>query len=163
LRPHQNEGNALAMLTADHDAINATFERLRTARLDPQRKGALVREICTAQRIHMMLEEEIVYPAIRRALGEAARMEESQAQHDAIKPLLAQLATMHPGDNHYDASIAVLGEYIRLHVEQEYEDIFPRARASGLNLRALGEQMRARRRALMSATIVLGEVLTTAL
>ena len=51
----------------------------------------------------------------------------------------------------------VLGEYIRLHVEQEYDDIFPRARASGLNLRALGDQMRARKRVLMSATIVLGK------
>ena len=59
--------------------------------------------------------------------------------------------------------MAVLGEYIRLHVEQEQEDIFPKMRACGLNLRALGDQMRARRRALMSATIVLGEVLTTSL
>jgi hemerythrin superfamily protein len=151
------------MLVADHDAINAMLERLRTARLDPQRKGALVREICMAQRVHMMLEEEIVYPAVRRVLGEEARMEESQAQHDAIKPLLAQLASMRPGDIHFDASIAVLGEYIRLHVEQEYEEVFPRVRGSGLNLRALGEQMRARKRALMSATIVLGEVLTTGL
>ena len=57
----------------------------------------------------------------------------------------------------------MLGEYIRLHVEQEYDEVFPRVRASGLNLRALGDQMRARKRALISATIVLGEVLTTAL
>ncbi len=151
------------MLVADHDAIDAMFERLRTAKLDAQRKTTLAGEICTAQRIHMMLEEEIIYPAVRRALGEAARMEESQAQHDAIKPLLAQLAAMRPGDTHFDRTIAVLAEYIRLHVEQEYDEVFPRVRASGLNLRALGDQMRARKRALISATIVLGEVLTTAL
>ena len=141
------------------------FERLRLrhTRLDPERRHALVRDICLALRVHMMLEEEIFYPAARRALGEGARMDESQAQHAACKPLLSQLTSMRPGDSHYDASLVVLGEYIRLHVEQEQEDVFPKMRASGLNLRALGDQMRARKRALMSATIVLGEVLTTSL
>ena len=139
------------------------FDRLQTARLDAQRKARLVREICVAVRVHMMLEEEIFYPVARRAIGEAMQVDEGQAQHDAIKPLLSQLVSMRPGDNHYDASIAVLGEYHRLHVEQEHEEVFPRIRAAGLNLRALGEQLRARKRVLESATIVLGEVLVTEL
>jgi hypothetical protein len=150
------------MLAADHDEIKAMLEGLHTGRLGVARKRALVEKICTTQRVHMMLEEEIFYPVVRRVLGKEAWLEESQAQHDAIKPLLSQLASMQPGDNHYDASLAVLSEYIRLHGEQECEDLFPMVRASGLNLRALGEQMRARKRALISATVVLGEVLTTA-
>ncbi len=151
------------MLSAEHAEIDAMFERLQRTRLEAPRKHALVREICLALRIHMLLEEEIFYPAVHRAVGEAARTDESQAQHDAAKPLLAQLMSMHPGDIHYDATIGVLREYVRLHLEQEREELFPKVRASGLSMRALGEQMRARRRALLSATVVLGEVLTTTL
>jgi hypothetical protein len=155
------DGDALALLAADHDAIDALVRRVRTARLGPRRRHALVLEFCTAQRIHLMLEEEILYPVIRRAAGDAAPLEECRAQVDAIKPLLAQLAAMQPTDRHYEACIALLHDYIRLHSDQDFGELFPVARACGLNLRGLGEQLRARKRALDSAIVVLGEVLTT--
>jgi hemerythrin superfamily protein len=157
------EGDGIAFLIDDHAAIGALFERLARGRLDASRKQALVQELCTTLRIHLMLEEEIFYPAVRRTLGEAARVGESQAQHDAMKPLLAQLMSMHPNDIHFDATLRLLGEYVRLHFEQEEDEVFPRARASGINLRTVGAEMRARKRTLSSATIVLGEVLTSSL
>jgi hypothetical protein len=160
-RSRNPDGDALALLAADHDAIDALVRRVRTARLDARRRHALVLEFCTAQRIHLMLEEEILYPVIRRAAGDAAPLDECRAQLDAIKPLLAQLASMQPTDRHYEPCIALLHDYIRLHSDQDSEELFPVARACGVNLRGLGEQLRARKRALDSAIVVLGEVLAT--
>jgi hypothetical protein len=160
-RPRSTGGDALAVLAADRDAIDALMQRVRTARLDARRRHALVLEFCTAQRIHMMLEEEILCPVVRRAAGDAACLHEFRAQQDAIKPLLAQLASLRPGDRQYEPCLNVLHDYVRLHSDQEAEELFPVARACGINLRGLGDQLRARKRALDSAVVVLGEVLTT--
>jgi hypothetical protein len=162
-RAQAREADAIAFLVAEHQAITDLHARVANGRHEtPARTQELVSELCNTLRIHMMLEEEIFYPAVRRAIGFAGRAEESHEQHAAAKPLLAQLAAMRPGDAHYDAMLRQLGEYVRLHHAQE-DDLFPMARASGLNMRALGAEMRARKRTLLSATIVLGEVLTTAL
>jgi hypothetical protein len=161
LRPRLREDDAIALLSAEHAAVCESFERLSRGHLSAAHKSLLVREICTALRIHMLLEEEILYPAARRAVGGVAHTEQARARHVAPKALLARLVSMRPGSNHYNATVAALGEYIRFHVEREHGELFPRVRASGLNLRSLGDQLRLRKRALASATVVLGEVLTT--
>jgi hypothetical protein len=153
--------DALGVLACEHAEIDAMFERLRAAPPGAASREAQVRELCAAIRRHMLLEEEIVDPVLRSQVGAGDGIEEAQAQHDAMKPLLAQLASMRPGDHHYDACVAVLGEYLRLHVEHEHDEVFPLLRTSGIDLRALGEQLLARKRALTSATVMLGGVLTT--
>ena len=163
-RAQAREADAIAFLVAEHQVITDLYARVANGRHETAaRTHELVTDLCNTLRIHMMLEEEIFYPAVRRAMGfVGGRADDSREQHAAAKPLLAQLAAMRPGDPHYDAMLRQLGEYVRLHHRQE-EDLFPMARASGLNMRALGAEMRARKRTLLSATIVLGEVLTTAL
>jgi hypothetical protein len=55
---------------------------------------------------------------------------------------------MRPGDDHYDAKVTVLGEYIRHHVKEEHEEMFPQARAAKVNLKALGATIVARKQEL---------------
>ncbi|MEO5677060.1 MAG: hemerythrin domain-containing protein, partial [Usitatibacter sp.] len=64
------------------------------------------------------------------------------------KKLIAELDRMKPGDDLFDAKVTVLAEYIKHHVKEEHEEMFPKARKTDLDLRALGMRMAARKRVL---------------
>ena len=59
--------DAIALLKADHKAVDALFAdyaKTRTA----SRKKALVQQICIALTVHAQVEEEFFYPAVKAAL-----------------------------------------------------------------------------------------------
>jgi hypothetical protein len=53
---------------------------------------------------------------------------------------------MKPGDNRYDATVKVLGEYVKHHVREEQDAMFPQVRKSELDLLALGRAIKTRKR-----------------
>jgi len=162
-RVRTRRGDAITQLSAEHGELRLAFERATNVRLDPARRHELLCELCMTLRIHMLLEEEILYPAVRRVMGADIRTDTAQARHDAAKPLLAQLVDMQPGQPGYDAAVAALGEYIRQHIAQEQGEVFPRVRCVDLNLRTLARRMQERKQVLTCGMIVLGEVLVAAL
>jgi len=152
--PHRVAGpDAIAMLRADHKRVDAMFNHFDKIKDEakPTQKQALVDEICVALTIHTTLEEELLYPAARDALGEKGHelLDEAEVEHATAKDLIAQLESASPGDELYDAKVAVLGEYVRHHVKEEHDEMFPKCRKSGMDLKSLGAQMRERRAALM--------------
>ena len=60
----------------------------------------------------MRLEEEIFYPAVRKAIEEADLMNEAEIEHDSAKTLIRQLERMKASDPRYDAAFTVLCEYV---------------------------------------------------
>jgi len=141
--------DAIAMLRDDHkrvDALFKHFDRIKDNAPHTQ-KQVLVDEICMELTIHTTLEEELLYPAARDALGEKGHdlLDEAEVEHATAKDLIAQLESAMPGDGLYDAKVAVLGEYVRHHVKEEHDEMFPKCRKSGMDLRSLGAQMRERR------------------
>jgi len=145
--------DAIAMLRDDHkrvDALFKHFDRIKDNAPHTQ-KQALVDEICMELTIHTTLEEELLYPAARDALGEKGHelLDEAEVEHATAKDLIAQLESASPGDELYDAKVAVLGEYVRHHVKEEHDEMFPKLRKSGMDLKSLGAQMRERRAALL--------------
>ena len=144
--------DAIAMLREDHKRVSALFERFEKIKDEAKhtQKQALVDEICAELTIHATLEEELLYPAARVALGEKGDelLDEAVVEHATAKDLIAQLESASPGDELYDAKVAVLGEYVRHHVKEEHDEMFPKCRKSGMDLKSLGAQMRERRAAL---------------
>jgi hypothetical protein len=57
---------------------------------------------------------------------------------------------MQPGDDHYDAKVTVLGEYIRHHVKEEQNEMFPKIRKTNLDLKELGARLRQRKSELVA-------------
>ena len=58
---------------------------------------------------------------------------------------------MSVGEPLFDAKVKVLGEYIKHHVEEEESELFPECRDADMDLKAIGEQLAARKSELMAA------------
>ena len=144
--------DAIALLTADHREVSDMFEQYEQltdrARASKQK---LTDKICKALLVHTQIEEEILYPAVREALKDSDDMvDEAVVEHAAAKDLIQQLRDMDPEDDLYDAKVKVLGEEIEHHVGEEEKEMFPKIRKSGLDIKALGQELAQRKQELMS-------------
>ena len=106
---------------------------------------ALVKQVCAALKVHVRIEEEIFYPAVRRAIKDKDLMNEAEIEHDSAKTLIRQLERMKPSDPKYTAAFTVLCEYIEHHVKEEDDEMFPKVRRARINLQALGKKLMARK------------------
>lgn len=146
--------DALEVLRADHARIKGLFRDFDNLRNDDeddddgQRKAELVDDICYELTVHTMIEEEIFYPAVRAAIDDQDLMDEADIEHAGARELVSQLEVMYPGDDHFDATVTVLGEEVSHHIDKEESSMFPAARAAGIDLHALGQQLAARKEAL---------------
>ena len=141
--------DAISLLKADHQEVSqlfADYEKSRSAR----NKMELVAEICTALSVHAQIEEEIFYPAVKAVLKDKMLVPEATVEHASLKDLIAQLEGVQPGGEMYDAKVKVLSEYVRHHVKEEQNEMFPKVKASSLDTVALGERLAARKEELMA-------------
>ncbi len=137
--------DAIALLKADHRAVAEMFEKFENTNSDTKQKK-LATEICTALIIHTMIEEEIFYPALKGKI-ESDLLDESYVEHDGAKLLIGQIMAGNPGEDFFEAKVTVLSEEIEHHVHEEEmpkEGMFAQARASDVDLDALGAAMAAR-------------------
>ena len=144
--------DAITLLMADHKTVKALFKEFDKLAKDDdadEQKEALVQKICDELTVHVQVEEEIFYPAVRAAIEDDDLLDEAEVEHASAKDLIAQLQQMLPEDNLYDAKVKVLSEYIDHHVKEEEDEMFPKARKSDLDLRVLGRTMAARKEALV--------------
>ena len=138
--------DAVALLKEDHRTVEDLFARFEKASGDG-RKQELATEICTELSIHAQIEEEIFYPACEGKVEEDL-LKEAYVEHDGAKVLIAEIMAGEPSDEFYDAKVKVLQEQIEHHVQEEekrLEGLFSQARAAGLDMDELGEQLRARK------------------
>ncbi len=116
-------------------------------------KKALVTQICTALGVHAQIEEEIFYPAVKAALKDKLLVPEATVEHGGVKDLIAQLEGIEPDGEMYDAKVKVLSEYVKHHVKEEQNEMFPKVKASSLDLVELGERMAVRKDELLAHAI----------
>jgi len=143
--------DAIDMLTADHKRVLKMFkdyEKLKDGG-SKAKKSDLATAICLEITIHSMLEEEIFYPAVRKAVDDDDMMDEALVEHAGAKDLIDQLQDMEPGDDLYDAKVTVLGEEIEHHAGEEEKDMFRKAKKARVDTAALGERMMERKEVLM--------------
>jgi len=144
--PTDTKPDAIALLKADHREVEALFEKFETASGDG-RKRDIAQRICMELTIHAQIEEEIFYPACEGKI-EDDLLKEAYVEHDGAKVLIAEIEAGGPDDDYYDAKVKVLSEQIEHHVEEEekrMEGMFSQARKAGLDMDALGDQLRARK------------------
>ncbi len=142
--------DAIALLRADHKLVNDLFEQFEKSR-SANRKKTLVAQICRELTVHALIEEEIFYPAFRAAVKDKELVPEAAVEHATVKDLIAQVEGVEPEGEMFDARVKVMGEYVKHHVKEEQNEMFKKARASKMDLAALGEQLAQRKAELMAA------------
>jgi len=140
---------ATALLRADHKAVALLFDQYEKARTTSKKK-ALVEQICTELTVHAQIEEEIFYPQVKTALKDSELIPEATVEHATLKDLISQIEGVEPNGEMYDAKVKVLAEYVKHHVKEEQNEIFPKVKASKLDLHAIGDQLAQRKEELMA-------------
>jgi hemerythrin superfamily protein len=136
--------DAIALLKEDHDKVEELFKQFESAKGDG-RKEKLARQICMELTVHTQIEEEIFYPACEGKIEEDM-LKEAYVEHDAAKLLIAEIESGNgQTDDFFDAKVKVLSEEIDHHVEEEEKEMFPEVRKADIDLKALGEQLAARK------------------
>lgn len=153
--------DAIALLRADHKKVSALFDQFEKTR-SAKRKQALVSQICLELTVHARIEEEIFYPAVKAALKDKELVPEATVEHASVKDLIAQVRDVEPDGEMYDARVKVMAEFVKHHVKEEQNEMFPKAKATRLDMAALGARLMARKEELMadegSATSTLGRL-----
>jgi Hemerythrin HHE cation binding domain len=143
--------DAIALLKADHRRVEELFEQFEGASGDGK-KQKIALQICMELTVHAKIEEEIFYPACEGKIEEDL-LKEAYVEHDGAKVLIAEIEAGTPSDEFYDAKVKVLSEQIEHHVGEEemrMEGMFAQARKAGLDMDALGDQLRARKEELLA-------------
>jgi hemerythrin superfamily protein len=150
----EGEVNAIDLLKKDHDDVDALFKEYDMLAEgdgdgDASDKRALSTRICGMLAVHAMIEEEIFYPAARKADVDADLLDEAEIEHGSAKELIAQIGAAEVSEPLYDARVKVLGEYIRHHVKEEENELFPACRKSEMHMAEIGSRLQKRKTQLL--------------
>ncbi len=145
--PRQQD--AIALLRADHKKVTELFAQYEKTP-SMSKKVSLITDICTELSVHAQLEEEIFYPAVKAALKDKELVPEATVEHATLKDLIAQVEGITPDGEMFDAKIKVMSEYVKHHVKEEQNEMFPKAKATRLDMQALGADILARKEVLLA-------------
>ena len=153
-----DDPHALRLLKEEHHIFRELFDAGNAA------EGAALKrisdELCLRLTVHMTIEEEILYPALKPVIG-ADEINEGIVEHDAGKYLIAELEQLDGSEELFKSKVHVLGEETIHHIDEEDEDLFEDAKAAHaagkLDLEALGETLRVRQAELYDKVAETGE------
>ena len=141
---------AIALLKQDHRTVSALFEEFEKA--EEEEQSAIAQRVCQLLTVHATIEEELLYPAAKEAFEDEESedlVNEAEVEHGSAKELIAKIEGMTSEDEHFEATVKVLGEYIKHHVKEEENELFPELKKTELDLKELGGRLSERKYALM--------------
>ncbi|OLE21100.1 MAG: hemerythrin [Actinobacteria bacterium 13_1_20CM_3_71_11] len=132
--------DAIVMLKEDHKQVRKLFKEFQQAGEGAtEKKGRLVDQILEALTVHTYLENEVMYPEVRKLLPDLEDdVLESYEEHHVADVLCFELASMSPDDERFEAKTMVLIESVTHHIEEEEQEWFPKVR-EGLGRKQLQE------------------------
>jgi hemerythrin superfamily protein len=133
------------MLKAEHKEIRKVFRDFEKAGPNATKtKGDLVTRMIELLTVHTYLENEVMYPEVRRLVPELEDdVLESYEEHHVADVLVTELFAMSPEAERFDAKTTVLIESVTHHMDEEEQDWFPKVRQAlgRTQLSQLGERM----------------------
>jgi hemerythrin-like domain-containing protein len=144
--------DAVSMLMEDHKKVQKLFRDFEKAhdQQDEETCQQIAELVCAELEVHTTLEEELFYPAAREALGEDEELiDEAEIEHQSAKDLIAGLRAMEASDQRFAPTFTVLAEYVKHHIKEEEDEMFPKLKNAKLDVKSLGQEMAARKTQLM--------------
>lgn len=112
----------MTILKADHREVKKLLTSLGESE-EGAKRAEMANEVDAALTLHMQLEETILYPAVKKLVGEEDE-EEAEIEHGLAREGLAKMMSMLtvPG---FGAAVEMLKGGIEHHVEEEETEILP--------------------------------------
>lgn len=140
---------AIALLKEDHQMLRALFDMIETVGDDVI--FPIAGEICVRLAIHMALEEQFFYPALKSVMA-FNEIDEGIVEHEVTKRLISDIMGMTGREELFRAKVHVLGEATIHHIDEEDRVLFRDARKAWqegkIDLVQLGTEMSRHRREL---------------
>ena len=143
-----SSNSVLTMLKADHKKVKALFTEYEEA--TPRKQQDIAQTTIQELEIHAELEEELIYPAIRKGTKDDTLMNEATEEHHLVHVLIAELKELEPSDATFKAKFTVLGELVKHHVKEEEGEMFPKAQKAKIDWEALKAEVMERKEQLMA-------------
>jgi hemerythrin superfamily protein len=143
--------NATQSLRQDHKRVEGLFKKCEQAKgTDAKKRFAM--QAMNELEVHAQLEEEIFYPAVKKAIEETQLVDEAREEHKEAKSLMAELRKLqghNDGADDFEEKFSELVQAVEHHVQEEENEMFPKVEESELDLAELGSEMADRKQELM--------------
>lgn len=137
--------NAIELLEQQHEEVMSLLNELEKSEPGSERKDSF-KKMQSSLLAHMVIEEELFYPAVAECQPEGEPVAEGYEEHMTARTALDRCQRALAEDNLFQVRVGVLKELIRHHVQEERSEILPRAKKAmpDEELQGLGAQMEER-------------------
>ena len=149
--------NAIDLLKADHERVKSLLTQLsESTERGVKKRTELLAKLEMEITLHTQLEEEILYPAFRKAGGKEQDImyHEAKEEHRTVDSLvLPDLKQTDPSSTEFSGRVKVVKELLEHHIEEEETEMFPQAKKllGKAVLEQLGTEMEAMKTAYKKA------------
>jgi hemerythrin-like domain-containing protein len=116
----------IALLKRDHRDVAAMLKTLANSRPGATRRKT-TEKVVAALKLHMAIEEDLVYPLIAERVGHEEE-QEAETEHVLARDGLAKMMQL-VDEAGYGAAVAMVTAGIKHHVKEEETEIFPKLKA----------------------------------
>lgn len=146
--------NGLDLLKADHRRVEKLLEALNaTSEDDVEQRQQLFRDFANEMQVHEIIEEEILYPALKDHPRAKEVVLEGYEEHHVVDNIMNELNDVPYDDETWGAKFSVMKENIEHHIEEEEEEMFEQAEDifEAAELEELGSRMAQRKKELAAS------------
>ena len=147
----------IVLIKEEHQIFRELFDRVESTEGDAL--IGLSGEICARLVIHMNIEEELLYPALKEVVS-IEEVDEGIVEHQLAGTLIRDILGMTGREEMFKSKVHVLGEETMHHIDEEDSKLFEDAKEAWkkgrIDLVELGDRLRARRKELYDRLDSLG-------
>jgi hemerythrin-like domain-containing protein len=112
------------LIEKDHREVERMFAQLLGG--EAPDAGAVATQLCTELKVHTQCEEQVAYPAMRKAVPSGdQKIDEGIKEHDEAEKLIAQLEQLDVDDPAFESTLLELQAAVQHHVQEEESEILP--------------------------------------
>ncbi|MBS1820111.1 MAG: hemerythrin domain-containing protein [Acidobacteria bacterium] len=144
--PWKGSSDGLTLLEEDHRRLESLLaQTAETSEEDVDTRRALIGRIAEELTTHEMMEEKVLYPALKSHSEAKDIVLEGYQEHHVADLVMKELQELPPSDERWGAKLKVLKENLEHHIEEEEGDMFKTARSilSPQQLEEIGAKMQA--------------------
>ena len=142
------------LLISDHQKVSELFEQIENDEDQAVQENTFAK-IKQELTVHAEIEETYLYPLVRQYTETQELTAEAIEEHQEVKQLLAELNEMTPMDEDWEDTIQELKEAVEHHVEEEENEMFPKAKEilDEATINQLGEDLQRGKQLFMKASM----------